>query len=614
MTTAASPVAPASTASPRQRARKDAENGMDTPPDAAIMKPSSIDASTSQQQPPRRPPAPTWRLLAPTLIENLLLIAAFHVRCLVAPPTAGGSGSGSAPSDLASAVAPGAPTTPDPAPPLADSPLSCQFKLGSATTCHLVAIPAWVHLALAFLVLLDLILDRRRILGRASTPLERATRHLASPGLVYGMGMLPAVLSRSAYASFVSHAVAWSALGAATLVGTHLVPHFLPDRMRRWYPATPRMAAAVCRIALAVHFVAPALTPWTLIALGAASTPALLYAFPRAFSVGEALTLGTALTLVADSLRARPVHAHMVVAVMQHLALGTAVAVAASARTAKQMRALCGADGLPPTDDEGARQWRRLVRRLYLTVGGVVALVATPLVTVRTGRDPWIWVAGYVLGSLENSIACAFWLCLLGTTYLVFPHTASANTQRKVYHLLAVLIILPGYLYTPVFTCLALCVALAAFIFAELFRLARAPPVGRLLDLGMAAFRDDRDEAPLLTSHIYLLLGTAVPVWVAVIEGTWLPGLAGLAALGAGDAAASVVGRAFGATRWHQRTKKTVEGSAAFVVATLALLAVLGEPVTGQVLAGVVLTAVVEGVSGMFDNFAVPLVMLLTLM
>ncbi|KNE65591.1 hypothetical protein AMAG_19185 [Allomyces macrogynus ATCC 38327] len=572
MTAAASPVAPTSTASPRQRARKDVDYVADTHPDAATTKPSSIDAPTSQQQPQRRPPAPTWRLLAPTLIENLLLIAAFHVRCLVAPPSPGGSGS--APAESASTAAPDAPTTPDPAPPLADSPLSCQFKLGSATTCHFVAIPAWVHLALTFLVVLDLILDRRRILGRASTPLERATRHFASPGLVYGMGMLPAVLSRS---------------------GLRVPPPCAESRS----PCT---------------FVAPALTPWTLIALGAASTPALLYAFPRAFSVGEALTLGTALTLVADSLRARPVHAHMVVAVMQHLALGTAVAVAASARTAKQMRALCGADGCPPTDDEGTKQWRGLVRRLYLTVGGVVALVATPLVTVRTGRDPWIWVAGYVLGSLENSIACAFWLALLGTTYLVFPHKASANTQRKVYHLLAVLIILPGYLYTPVFTCLALCVALAAFIFAELFRLARAPPVGRLLDLGMAAFRDDRDEAPLLTSHIYLLLGTAVPVWVAVIEGTWLPGLAGLAALGAGDAAASVVGRAFGATRWHQRTNKTVEGSVAFVVATLALLAALGEPVTGQVLAGVVLTAVVEGVSGMFDNFAVPLVMLLTLM
>ncbi|ORZ32120.1 hypothetical protein BCR44DRAFT_1255416 [Catenaria anguillulae PL171] len=253
-------------------------------------------------------------------------------------------------------------------------------------------------------------------------------------------------------------------------------------------------------------------------------------------------------------------------------------------------------------------------RWTVLGVGRRRGRVDYALMYVRSGYEPWTWVIGYIASSRAHVLMTAYWLFVLFLGFTFFPWRRSANTQRKTYHLLAIAILLPGYLWTPVFLSLALTVALSAFVFAELLRLAQAPPLGPLLESALGTFRDHRDEALVLTSHVYLLLGLALPVWVGVIEGTWRAGLAGMAALGVGDAVASLVGRRFGTWRWFAGCDKSVQGSAGFVAGTLAFFVAVGEPLTLPLVGAVVATAGVEAVSSQFDNFVVPLVMLLTIM
>ncbi|KAI9168243.1 dolichol kinase [Blastocladiella emersonii ATCC 22665] len=586
---------------------------------AARATPPSTSSASTESDPPSHaipPPKPWWRLVGPVLIENALVTTALAVRCHTDRTL---------------------------------TPFSAVFS--TSATCAPATFPWWAWASIAAATLADCWLERRRLLrldlavaanasrvpyGAASArpasarssggldsesdaepllvpppnpaaspypsrvwPLEAVTRSQASPGLLYGLCLLPALLSRSSYASFVSHAIAWEALGlAATLVAF----------ATRWL--APRTLARVFQAAMVLHLLTPS-NPWTVVALAVTAAPTLLHAFPRAFSLGEALTVSTGVVLVADSLRARPTHAHVVVAAMQHLAIGTACACACAAPRVAQLRHLAKGKGKP-----GQAERDRNVASMWLhgILAAVVFFGVTPLMYLRSGHEPWTWVIGYILTSRGNSLIVAYWLAVLAVGYWVFPSHRSANTQRKSYHLMAIAIILPGYFWTPVFTSLALVVALSSFVFAEILRLARAPPLGALLDDSLSPFRDDRDESPLLTSHIYLLLGIALPVWVGVIEGTWRAGLAGMAALGVGDAVASLVGRRVGWWRWHSRTSKSVQGSVAFVAGALAFFVALGEPLTLPLVVAVAATALVEAVSSQFDNFVVPLVMLLTIM
>jgi dolichol kinase len=161
---------------------------------------------------------------------------------------------------------------------------------------------------------------------------------------------------------------------------------------------------------------------------------------------------------------------------------------------------------------------------------------------------------------------------------------------------------------------LALEVVLAIFVLIEVMRLARLPPIGAWLDTRLAEFRDTRDESPALLSHMYLLLGVAFPIWVAAIETRWLIGLAGLAALGVGDAAASIIGMRFGTWHWHSGTRKSFQGTLAFIVCTTFFFMVLREPITWQTIWAITLSGLVEAFSSQMDNLFVPLIMLLCLM
>ena|SRR5271167_3965055 len=85
--------------------------------------------------------------------------------------------------------------------------------------------------------------------------------------------------------------------------------------------------------------------------------------------------------------------------------------------------------------------------------------------------------------------------------------------------------------------------ATSLFLLAEVIRHYQVPPFGNQLGEFFSIFTDERDtRGPLVVSHIFLLVGCAVPVWMSLygsdISSNSLPieGFSGVLCLGCGDA------------------------------------------------------------------------------
>ena len=210
-------------------------------------------------------------------------------------------------------------------------------------------------------------------------------------------------------------------------------------------------------------------------------------------------------------------------------------------------------------------------------------------------------------GNLRLLFIC-YWLIILTfglRLVLKLPSTVAVDTRRKVFHGMMVLILVPTAPFDPAFISLALSVVLALFLLLELLRVSGLPPLSKPLTAFLAPYVDGRDVAgPIVISHIFLLLGCSIPVWLSLAgTATPLPShtastiaggeppadplcqgwnlgpcfsakdtgtdmLSGVVCVGLGDAAASLIGRRYGRTKWPwSGGSKSLEGSAAFATA-----------------------------------------------
>ncbi|KAK4500126.1 hypothetical protein PRZ48_008312 [Zasmidium cellare] len=189
-----------------------------------------------------------------------------------------------------------------------------------------------------------------------------------------------------------------------------------------------------------------------------------------------------------------------------------------------------------------------------------------------------------------------YWvLVLLVGLLAVFSLTAfvEVDTRRKVFHGVMVAMLLPATFVDPCYCALALSLVLAIFLLLEVIRAGQVPPLGNAIGRFVAPYVDGRDlRGPVVVSHIFLLIGCAVPLWfsLASIPRTtapstpwqhWdlqnniveVPMIAGVICVGMGDAAASLIGRRYGRHKWIWVGGKSIEGSAAFAAAvTIGLL------------------------------------------
>ncbi|KAL4984300.1 hypothetical protein BDW68DRAFT_167308 [Aspergillus falconensis] len=159
---------------------------------------------------------------------------------------------------------------------------------------------------------------------------------------------------------------------------------------------------------------------------------------------------------------------------------------------------------------------------------------------------------------------------------------AEVDTRRKVFHGTMVLMFLPTIYIDPAFCALAMALVLAIFLLLDLFRASQLPPISRPLTYFLEPYVDGRDyRGPVIVSHIFLLIGSAIPLWLTLADvsrtgdypwNSWdvqtrdASMLSGIICVGLGDAAASLVGRRFGRHKWFWGGGKSVEGSVAFAI------------------------------------------------
>ncbi|TQS31706.1 hypothetical protein Golomagni_08007 [Golovinomyces magnicellulatus] len=142
---------------------------------------------------------------------------------------------------------------------------------------------------------------------------------------------------------------------------------------------------------------------------------------------------------------------------------------------------------------------------------------------------------------------------------------------------------LPATYVDPTYAALALSLILAIFLILDLLRASQLPPLSKPLAAFLAPYVDGRDfRGPVVISHIFLLIGCAIPLWLALgslprtgkdaLKGWEVPTrevsmVSGVICVGLGDAAASLIGRRWGRHKWIWGGGKSLEGSVAFAIA-----------------------------------------------
>jgi dolichol kinase len=183
-------------------------------------------------------------------------------------------------------------------------------------------------------------------------------------------------------------------------------------------------------------------------------------------------------------------------------------------------------------------------------------------------------------------VICAYCvgILLIGmATVLSLTAMVEVDTRRKIFHGMMVAMMLPTIFIDPTFIALALVLVLSLFLILDLLRASQLPPLSRPLAYFLTPYVDGRDlRGPVVISHIFLLIGCAVPLWLS-LAGTSLSGeypwrgweastrdssmIAGVICVGMGDAAASLIGRRYGRHKWIWSGGKSIEGSIAFAFA-----------------------------------------------
>ncbi|KAH0605965.1 uncharacterized protein H6S33_004422 [Morchella sextelata] len=256
---------------------------------------------------------------------------------------------------------------------------------------------------------------------------------------------------------------------------------------------------------------------------------------------------------------------------------------------------------------------------VYTSIFATVMLGLRPYIALHAldGLDPFLWAPSYLLcgqpfyqsfvdtfspgtgycvttgsaaaANLRLSII-ALWALIIAigiTLVTALSPYVQVDTRRKVFHgMVVVMFLIPGVL-DPQFTHLCLSLALGAFIILDIVRAGQLPPASRFIARFLQPFVDGRDlKGPVVVSHVFLLLGCGAGWWLtlaATPEGdpwdwsnrtTSLAFVSGVVSVGLGDAAASLIGRRFGRTKWGWRGGKSIEGSLAFMTVVAAGIAV----------------------------------------
>ncbi|KAF7281629.1 dolichol kinase [Rhynchophorus ferrugineus] len=272
----------------------------------------------------------------------------------------------------------------------------------------------------------------------------------------------------------------------------------------------------------------------------------------------------------------------------------------------------------------------RSTKGFYILAFVVLSLIVMLPLHIILEQSPVLWIFSQVLGDIPLLKLFIYWSFCIGLAILavknqIFYARKASTGVRKIFHILAVLVYIPGLYYRCSFLYLSTGVILGVFLALEILRILLIPPLGSQLQEGFIVFNDEKDTGLIALTPIYLLTGLSLPIWLHPspcdvtdsAQFTILPLLSGLLAIGIGDTSASYIGSNFGRLKW-KGTSKTLEGTLAcflsqlgfiYLLYYLGCLSFLNIEHVIRITLGVFATSVIEAFTSQIDNIVLPLVM-----
>ena len=269
---------------------------------------------------------------------------------------------------------------------------------------------------------------------------------------------------------------------------------------------------------------------------------------------------------------------------------------------------------------------RNTFARYALLMSGTVASLYISHILVRTPRinDPLTWLVDHIFATHQRISLFSLWLsalaaCISFSTSWSRMVGQTNSFARKIFHVAICAVFITGYNQDAEFTSFASGGMVIVMLVLEMIRAWNLWPLGMHLEGVCRTLRGKWDNRYLTLSHIYLLVGTMIPLWLLpqATDPGKLALSSGVLAVGVGDAAAAIIGTIYGRTHLGLRSGKTLEGFIGNILA-MAAFKLIWVGYSGFVdefsfAFAAILTAFVEAISCNCDNLILPLVMILSL-
>lgn len=246
------------------------------------------------------------------------------------------------------------------------------------------------------------------------------------------------------------------------------------------------------------------------------------------------------------------------------------------------------------------------------------------LISASSNLDPLTWLIDHIFSTHQKISLFSIWLstltaCVSFSTSWTRMVGRTNSLVRKVFHLALCFVFISGHNQDINFTRFAASCMLVLMLILEMIRAWQLEPLGIHLEKVCQSLRGKWDNKYLTLSHIYLLLGVFLPLWLLPDnrQTSKLSVSSGLIAVGVGDTAAAVVGTFFGKTKLRQKSDKSLEGLAgnfiAMLIFKLIWIGYLGFLSEFSFVIAALFTSLIESVTCTCDNLTLPLVMILLL-
>ncbi|XP_046453406.1 dolichol kinase-like isoform X2 [Daphnia pulex] len=267
---------------------------------------------------------------------------------------------------------------------------------------------------------------------------------------------------------------------------------------------------------------------------------------------------------------------------------------------------------------------------LLFTVMGTVTI---PIMLLVMKKNPITWfLIDFIFLDTTRVFLILYWLaCTILALAIAWwfgnGSSVKLTVLRKYFHGVVIAIYLPGVFFDTELLFVASVMVLAAFLLLESVRLYNLDYVGDILNKNMVGFLDEKDQGTLILTHIYLLIGCSLPIWIFPLESAMdttdkLLLCSGVVSLGIGDTAASIGGTLWGKNKFPG-SSKSIEGTVCSILAEILFLVIMFHlGVFGDsprlpwlsFIGAAVVTSLVEACTTQVDNLVLPLVMYIIVM